>query len=93
MSHLQKFPNEISNKKFDSAHFLTCNLEGLKIKMPKTLTLAKGMLNENGVLKSTSTPTKGMFNQNGVLKSTRKLNGDQVMHLWGCIEKPMAWSW
>jgi hypothetical protein len=31
--------------------FLTCNLEGLKIKMPKTLTLAKGMLNENGVLK------------------------------------------
>jgi hypothetical protein len=127
LSHLQKFPNEISNKNFTSAHFLTCNLEGLKIKMPKTLTLAKGilnengvlkststptkgmlnengvlkststptkgMLNENGVLKSTSTPTKGMLNENGVLKSTRKLNGDQATHLWGCIEKPMAWSW
>jgi hypothetical protein len=78
--------------------------------MPKTLTLAKGILNENGVLKSTSTSTKGMLNENGVLKCTltptkrmlnengvlksrRKLNGDQAMHLWGCIEKPMGWSW
>ncbi len=93
MSHLQKFPNEISNKKFISAHFLTCNLEGLKFKIPKTLTLTKIMLNENGVLKCTSTPTKRMLNENGVLKLTRKLNGDQVMHLWGCIEKPMACSW
>jgi hypothetical protein len=97
-------------RRYVGAHFLTYNLEGLKIKMPKTLTLTKGMLNENGVLKSTSTPAKGMLNENGVLKctltptkrmlnengvlkSTRKLNGDEAMHLWGCIKKPVAWSW
>ncbi len=51
------------------------------------------MLKENGVLKWNLTATKIMLNENGVLKSTRKLNGDQVMHLWGCIEKQMAWSW
>jgi hypothetical protein len=61
--------------------------------LKSTSTPTKGMLNENGLLKCISTPTKIMLNENGLLKSTRKLNGDQAMHLWGCIEKPMAQNW